>query len=98
MAADNIDEIPSNINELLKYMEEVENFKHCEDEVRAASMLETFGFSLDHVPGHLLKSKEVNANIRSLFCYAINLLEFVNYARTAKSKITKNAINFLEMS
>ncbi|KAG5326532.1 RO60 protein, partial [Acromyrmex heyeri] len=59
MAADQIEEISPNINELLKYMEEIEDFKHCEDEVRAASMLETFGFSLDHVPGHLLKSKEV---------------------------------------
>lgn len=63
VATDQIEEIPPNINELLKYMEEVEDFKHCEDEVRAASMLETNGFSLDHVPGHLLKSKEVNANI-----------------------------------
>ncbi|TGZ53913.1 RNA-binding protein RO60 [Temnothorax longispinosus] len=47
------------IQELLKYMEHVENFKHCEDELEAASMLETNHFSLDHVPGHLLKSKEV---------------------------------------
>ncbi|XP_028050393.1 60 kDa SS-A/Ro ribonucleoprotein [Monomorium pharaonis] len=48
-----------NLTQLLKYMEEVEDFKHCEDEVRAARMLETYGFSLDHVPGHLLKSKEI---------------------------------------
>ncbi|XP_077267898.1 RNA-binding protein RO60 [Temnothorax americanus] len=47
------------IQELLRYMENVENFKHCEDESEAASMLETNNFSLDHVPGHLLKSKEV---------------------------------------
>lgn len=44
---------------LLKYMEEVEDFKHCEDEIQAAVMLETYNFTLDHVPGHLLKSKEV---------------------------------------
>lgn len=48
-----------NINEILKYIQDVEDFKHCEDEVRAAALLETYGFSLEHVPGHLLKSKEV---------------------------------------
>jgi len=57
-----------NIHELLKYMEEVEDFKHCEDEVRAASILETCKFSLDHVPGHLLKSKEVRIKY-FLLCY-----------------------------
>jgi len=69
-----------NIHELLKYMEEVEDFKHCEDEVRAASILETCKFSLDHVPGHLLKSKEVKY-IQNIFCCAINLLEMINYAK-----------------
>ncbi|XP_071557954.1 RNA-binding protein RO60 isoform X2 [Temnothorax nylanderi] len=49
----------SKMQDLLKYMEAVENFKHCEDESAAACMLETNDFSLDHVPGHLLKSKEV---------------------------------------
>lgn len=58
VTVDQIEETPD-INQLLKYMEEVEDFKHCEDEVRAATMLETYGFSLDHVPGHLLRSKEV---------------------------------------
>lgn len=58
VTVDQMEETPD-INQLLKYMEEVEDFKHCEDEVRAASMLETYGFSLDHVPGHLLRSKEV---------------------------------------
>ncbi|KAL0112874.1 hypothetical protein PUN28_012254 [Cardiocondyla obscurior] len=55
---DELEETPD-INKILKYMEEVELFKHCEDEVQAAALLETSGFSLDHVPGHLLKSKEV---------------------------------------
>ncbi|XP_072765647.1 RNA-binding protein RO60 [Anoplolepis gracilipes] len=56
-----------NINEILKYIEDVENFKHCEDEVQAAALLETYGYSLEHVPGHLLKSKEVwNSLISSM--------------------------------
>lgn len=55
---DQLNETPY-IEEILKYIEKIEDFKHCEDEVRAASMLETYELSLDHVPGHLLKSKEV---------------------------------------
>lgn len=56
---DEMEEKTPNIISLLKYMQEVEDFKHCEDEIRAAAMVETYDFSLDHVPGHLLKSKEV---------------------------------------
>ena len=52
-------EMDSNIKQLLDYIEQIEDFKHCEDEVRAARLLEEYGYSLDHVPGHLLKSKEV---------------------------------------
>lgn len=52
-------EIISNVNEIMKYIQNVEDFKHCEDEVRAASLLEEYNLTLDHVPGHLLKSKEV---------------------------------------
>lgn len=57
-----------NINEILKYIQDVEDFKHCEDEVRAAALLETYGFSLEHVPGHLLKSKEVKCYNLFFFC------------------------------
>lgn len=62
----------SNIPELLKYMEEIEDFKRCEDEVRAATLLETYGFSLDHVPGHLLTSKEVYEYTKYFFRCIIN--------------------------
>ncbi|XP_029156043.1 60 kDa SS-A/Ro ribonucleoprotein-like [Nylanderia fulva] len=48
-----------NINKILEYIQEVEDFKHCEDEIQAAALLETYGLSLEHIPGHLLKSKEV---------------------------------------
>ncbi|KAF3422284.1 hypothetical protein E2986_09484 [Frieseomelitta varia] len=45
--------------EILEYIEHVEDFKHCTDEVRAAGLLEMYKLTLDHVPGHLLKSKEI---------------------------------------
>ncbi|KMQ97425.1 60 kda ss-a ro ribonucleo [Lasius niger] len=63
-----------NINEILKYIQDVEDFKHCEDEVRAAALLETYGFSLEHVPGHLLKSKEhqQSTNLRYLLTISTN--------------------------
>ncbi|XP_017880741.1 60 kDa SS-A/Ro ribonucleoprotein-like [Ceratina calcarata] len=55
------------VAEVLEYIERVEDFKRCTDEVRAAGLLETYGLTLDHVPGHLLKSKEVwNALIPSM--------------------------------
>lgn len=58
MALEDQSENP-NINEILKYIEDVKDFKRCEDQIRAAYLLETNGYSLEHVPGHLLKSKEV---------------------------------------
>ncbi|KAL6264921.1 hypothetical protein P5V15_005015 [Pogonomyrmex californicus] len=57
----------SDIKLILKYIENVESFKHCEDECQAASMLEMYELSLDHVPGHLLRSKEIwNSLISSM--------------------------------
>ncbi|OAD61808.1 60 kDa SS-A/Ro ribonucleoprotein [Eufriesea mexicana] len=47
------------LTEILEYIEHVEDFKHCTDEVQAARLLEMYKLTLDHVPGHLLKSKEV---------------------------------------
>ncbi|XP_011863194.1 PREDICTED: 60 kDa SS-A/Ro ribonucleoprotein-like [Vollenhovia emeryi] len=87
----------SNIHQLLKYMEEVEDFKHCEDEVRAATLLETYGFSLDHVPGHLLKSKEVwNSLLMSMDVgnllnnlQRIHNLGFLNADEPAVEKVTE---------
>ena len=55
------------ITEIVEYIEHVEDFKHCTDEVRAATLLEVYKLTLDHIPGHLLKSKEVwNALIPSM--------------------------------
>lgn len=50
----------STLTEILEYIERVEDFKHCTDEVQAARLLEMYKLTLDHVPGHLLKSKEVH--------------------------------------
>lgn len=47
------------LKEILDYIEHVEDFKHCTNEVRAAGLLEMYKLTLDHVPGHFLKSKEV---------------------------------------
>lgn len=48
-----------NVEDIVTYIQNIENFKHCEDEIRAAGLLETHQLSLHHVPGHMLKSKEV---------------------------------------
>ncbi|XP_076232684.1 RNA-binding protein RO60 [Calliopsis andreniformis] len=57
----------SALSEIIEYIEHVEDFKHCTDEIRAAGLLEIYKLTLDHVPGHLLKSKEVwNALISSM--------------------------------
>lgn len=49
----------SNVNKIMEHIQGVEDFKHCEDEIQAAAILERYELSLDHVPGHLLKAKEV---------------------------------------
>lgn len=45
--------------EVVNYIQSVEDFKHCEDELQAARLLEIHNLTLDHVPGHMLKSEEV---------------------------------------
>lgn len=52
----------SRFTEIIQYIKNVEDFKHCTDEIRAAGLLEMHKLTLDHVPGHLLKSKEVIPN------------------------------------
>ncbi|KAI4488412.1 hypothetical protein M0804_005260 [Polistes exclamans] len=49
----------SNVQELIEYIERIENFKHCNDIVQAAGLLEKYELTLDHVPGHMLKSTEI---------------------------------------
>ena len=46
-------------NEIINYLESINNFKQCEDEHSAAALIETLNLTLDHVPGHLLKSEHV---------------------------------------
>lgn len=53
--------------QVMKYLEKIMEFKHCEDEVSAASLLEVNNFTLEHVPGHFLKSEEMwNALMTSM--------------------------------
>ncbi|XP_046829031.1 60 kDa SS-A/Ro ribonucleoprotein-like [Vespa crabro] len=51
---DNLD-----VQELIDYIEKIEDFKHCNDKVQAAGLLEKYELTLDHVPGHMLKSTEI---------------------------------------
>lgn len=67
--------------ELVEYFEHIEDFKHCTDEVRAAGLLEIYKLTLDHVPGHLLKSKEVKLliilSITSIRCLSNMYFHFI---------------------
>ncbi|XP_069697982.1 RNA-binding protein RO60 [Periplaneta americana] len=45
--------------QVISYLQTIEDFKHCEDEHNAARLIESHSLSLDHVPAHFLKSKEV---------------------------------------
>ncbi|XP_058791736.1 RNA-binding protein RO60-like isoform X2 [Phymastichus coffea] len=53
--------------ELIKYFESIEYFKNCQDEIRVAALVESLNLTLDHIPGHMLKSEEVwNALVSSM--------------------------------
>ncbi|XP_015596736.1 60 kDa SS-A/Ro ribonucleoprotein [Cephus cinctus] len=47
------------VQSILEYIEDVEAFKHCEDEHCAAALIEKQKLQLEHVPSHLIKSEEV---------------------------------------
>ena len=51
--------ITEDISEVVAYIENIERFKHCEDQFEAGRLVEIHNFVLDHVPAHLLKSEEV---------------------------------------
>ncbi|CAK1599513.1 unnamed protein product [Parnassius mnemosyne] len=53
--------------EIFDYIQKVEDLRHCEDPVAAATMAEDNGFTIDHVPGHLLTSQEVWNAVLSQF-------------------------------
>jgi 60 kDa SS-A/Ro ribonucleoprotein len=44
---------------VMSYLQTIEDFKHCTDEHDAARLVEMHSLLLEHIPGHLLKSKEV---------------------------------------
>lgn len=50
---------PEDIKEIVTYVETIERFKHCDDQVEAGRLVEMYHLVLDHVPAHLLKSEEV---------------------------------------
>ena len=45
--------------ELMKFFKSIEDFKQCEDHVRAAALFDSLNLTIDHVPGYMLKSEEV---------------------------------------
>jgi 60 kDa SS-A/Ro ribonucleoprotein len=45
--------------QVMSYLQMIEDFKHCSDEHHAARLIEMHSLLLEHIPGHLLKSKEV---------------------------------------
>ena len=55
--------------EVFNYIQKVEDLRHCEDPVAAAAIATQNQFTIDHVPGHLLTSQEVN----EIFYYLIIL-------------------------
>ena len=91
----------SEFTEIIEYIKNVEDFKHCSDQVRAAALLETYKLTLDHVPGHLLKSKEIwNALIPSMDLHMlltnlqrIHNLELLRPNSPTVSKVTEQLIN-----
>lgn len=56
-------------NELIQFFENIEDFKHCEDEITAGGLIDSLGLTLDHVPGHLLKSQSVCSFLFNLKYY-----------------------------
>ncbi|XP_034934542.1 60 kDa SS-A/Ro ribonucleoprotein [Chelonus insularis] len=46
-------------SEVLQLVERVEDFRHCEDAVRAAGLIRTYNYTLDHINAHLMKYPEV---------------------------------------
>jgi 60 kDa SS-A/Ro ribonucleoprotein len=45
--------------QVMSYLQTIEDFKHCDDEHHAARLIEMHSLLLEHIPGHFLKSKEV---------------------------------------
>lgn len=52
-------------NDILSYIQTIEDFKHLTDEQLAARTIEMHHLTLDHVPAHLTKSREVWSSLVS---------------------------------
>ncbi|XP_076288394.1 RNA-binding protein RO60 [Lasioglossum baleicum] len=91
----------SRFTEIIRYIKNVEDFKHCVDEVRAAGLLEMHELTLDHVPGHLLKSKEIwyalvssmNLNLLLTNLQRIHNLELLKPNALTVSKLVDQIVN-----
>ncbi|XP_033339010.2 RNA-binding protein Ro60 [Megalopta genalis] len=87
--------------EIIEYIKNVEDFKHCRDDVRAAGLLEMHNLTLDHVPGHLLKSKEIwdvlissmNLNLLLANLQRIHNLELLKSNTLTVTKIIDQIVN-----
>lgn len=51
--------------DILHYIQVIEDFKHLTDEQQAARLIETLYLTMDYVPAHLLKSREVWSSLVS---------------------------------
>lgn len=45
--------------QVIAYLQAIEDFKHSDDEHHAARLIEMHSLTLEHVPAHFLKSKKV---------------------------------------
>jgi 60 kDa SS-A/Ro ribonucleoprotein len=54
--------------QVLTYLQTVEDFKRCDDEHHASRLIEMHSLSLEHIPAHFLKSKQV----RKTHCSHLN--------------------------
>lgn len=54
-----VDGVSSEVQEIMTYLKAVHELKHTADEHVAARLIETHDLSFEHIPTHLLKSKEI---------------------------------------
>ncbi|PSN35559.1 hypothetical protein C0J52_12499 [Blattella germanica] len=74
--------------QILTYLQNIEDFKHCEDEQHAARLIEIHSLTLEHVPGHFLKSKEV----MSLDMKNLSLLQPTYIMRTTEPETKTKSV------
>ncbi|RLU22374.1 hypothetical protein DMN91_004652 [Ooceraea biroi] len=79
---------------VMKYIENIELFKHCEEETSAAALLQELGLSLEHVPGHLLKCKKIWIELISMMdmVMLLNNLQRINNLRLLKPNVAAEKV------